>query len=197
MGQAILLPAENSPYDWVSSPTMLPSVPKQISTGHHTASACVLRPCWHTAHIISFPDPLLLKSTTWLIPCNSWGQANLHNRLQDHLIMALPSSSTLCLVLLLMPTAHSEPCTLTTLLCSLASSRTKHTSRVLTHHLQAFAYASTGMRSMRPTIEQGAVQTWQEDVPNVAGSVELRGQRHLMGHPAALQVCLREEAHRN
>ena len=69
--------------------------------------------------------------------------------------MALPSSSTLCPVLLLMPTAHSVPCTpnltsslsyltLPLLLCSLAVSRTYYISRVLTQRLQAFAHADTG-----------------------------------------------------
>ena len=70
--------------------------------------------------------------------------------------MALPSSSTLCLVLLLMPAAHSVPCTprVTSelsyldpsilLLCCSAVSRTYYISRVLTQRLQAFAHAGTG-----------------------------------------------------
>lgn len=93
------------------------------------------------------------------IPASCRVRESVHNRLQDHLIMALPSSSTLCLVLVLMPTAHSVSCTpmlmsspsklnLPPPLCSLAVSDTYYTSRVLTQCPKAFAYARTGDEHM-------------------------------------------------
>ena len=75
----------------------------------------MLRPCQHSARILVHARPLLLLYTTWVMRCASLHLAGsgkvFTTGLQDHLIMALPSSSTLCLVLVLMPTAHSVSCT--------------------------------------------------------------------------------------
>ena len=49
----------------------------------------------------------------------------------------------------------------------------------------------------RPTIQQAAVQLWQQDVPCVAGPIKLRRQRHLTRSFACLQVCLCEKAKRD